>query len=133
MVHQGRNNYSGARNVRFEKGDLREGLGAAAREPAFDIYFSSYGSLSHLAALELRTCLRAVVRHAAPGALVVLDLVGRHSPEWPEYWSANDEAAKVRPYSMSYLFSERERKSGKIERFSLRFGRVPKCGNCATR
>jgi SAM-dependent methyltransferase len=125
MIAQGRRNYAGARNVRFEQVDLREGLGVAAREPAFDVYFSSYGSLSHLTAEQLRVCLRAVVRHAAPGALVVLDLVGRHSPEWPAYWWATDEAAKWRPYSMSYLFSDEERKGGDIERFPLRFWTGP--------
>ncbi len=121
MLQQGRSNFRGVRNVRFAHADLREGLGEAGREAPFDIYFSSYGSLSHLGASELQTCLRAVARHAAPGALIVLDLVGRHSPEWPEYWTASDEMAKVRPYSMSYLFSEHERKAGGIERFPLRF------------
>lgn len=121
MLQRGRRNYRGIPNVNFAHVDLREGLGEAGREAPFDIYFSSYGSLSHLSSDELETCLRAVAHHAAPGALIVLDLVGRHSPEWPEYWSANDELAKVRPYSMSYLFSEHERESGTIERFPLRF------------
>ena len=96
-------------------------LATSMREAAFDVYFSSYGSLSHLTAEQLRICLRAVARHAAPGSLVVLDLVGRYSPEWPEYWQASDEQAKWRPYSMSYLFSDEERSGGEIERFPLRF------------
>ncbi len=121
MVEQGRHNYHQVPRVRFAQADLREGLGAAGRERPFDIYFSSYGSLSHLAASELKTCLRAVTRHAARGSLVVLDLIGRFSLEWPGYWGARAEDEKVRPYSMSYLFHERERKSGEIERFPLRF------------
>ncbi|HVJ21398.1 MAG TPA: class I SAM-dependent methyltransferase [Polyangiaceae bacterium] len=121
MVEQGRRNYQHVDRVRFEQADLREGLASAARERPFDIYFSSYGSLSHLTASELRACLRAILGHAAPGALVVLDLVGRFSLEWPGYWGARTEAEKVRPYSMSYLFHERERRSGEIERFPLRF------------
>lgn len=121
MVAQGRHNYQQVPHVRFEQLDLREGLGRVARERPFDVYFSSYGSFSHLGADELRTCLRGIARHAAPGSLAVLDVMGRFSPEWPGYWDAQDEADKVRPYSMSYLFPEHERRSGEIERFPLRF------------
>jgi len=121
MVEQGRHNYQHVQHVSFQQADLREGLGSVARERPFDIYFSSYGSLSHLGAEDLKTCLRGIARHASPGALVVLDLMGRLSPEWPLYWQVEDESEKVRPYSMSYLFSERERRTGEIERFPLRF------------
>jgi SAM-dependent methyltransferase len=119
MIEQGRQNYHQVPHVRFQQADLRDGLSNVARERPFDVYFSSYGSLSHLSTEGLRTCLRGIARHAAPGALVVLDVMGRFSPEWPEYWHL--EGDKVRPYSMSYLFSERERKLRDIERFPLRF------------
>jgi SAM-dependent methyltransferase len=119
MVDQGRHNYHQVPHVRFQQADLRDGLAEVARERPFDVYFSSYGSLSHLSTDGLRTCLRGIARHAAPGAIVVLDVMGRFSPEWPEYWSMDGD--KVRPYSMSYLFSERERRSRDIERFPLRF------------
>jgi SAM-dependent methyltransferase len=121
MVEQGRHNYQQVAHVAFQRADLREGLGDVARERPFDIYFSSYGSLSHLGAAELKNCLRGIARHASPGALVVLDLMGRFSPEWPGYWNAEDEEAKVRPYSMSYLFSPHERRTREIEKFPLRF------------
>jgi SAM-dependent methyltransferase len=119
MIEQGRQNYHQVPHVRFQQADLRAGLSHVARERPFDVYFSSYGSLSHLSTDGLRACLRGIVRHAAPGALVVLDVMGRFSPEWPDYWHMGGD--KVRPYSMSYLFSERERRSRDIERFPLRF------------
>jgi SAM-dependent methyltransferase len=121
MVEQGRHDYHQVPHVAFQRADLRGGLGGVARERPFDIYFSSYGSLSHLGAAELKNCLRGIARHAGPGALVVLDLMGRFSPEWPGYWSAETEEEKVRPYSMSYLFSSHERRTGDIEKFPLRF------------
>ena len=120
-ISQGQENYGGASNVRFRQGDLREGLGAVLEEKPFDICFSSYGALSHLEAPALHRCLGDILRHAKLGAIVVLDLVGRYSPEWPDYWSARTEAEKVRPYSMSYLYPEAERRSGMVERFPLRF------------
>jgi SAM-dependent methyltransferase len=121
MIEKGRENYRNAPNVRFRRGDLREGLGAALKEKPFDIYFSSYGALSHLERPALQRCLGEIVRHAQSGSIVVLDVVGRYSPEWPGYWSARTEAEKVRPYSMSYLYPETERHGGTIERFPLRF------------
>lgn len=121
MVAQGQENYRGASDVRFRQCDLRQGLGAALSEKPFDIYFSSYGALSHLERPALKRCLGEILRHAKTGALVVLDLLGRYSPEWPGYWSARTEAEKVRPYSMSYLYPEPERHNGRVERFPMRF------------
>lgn len=119
MVEQGRRNYAEVAAVRFEQADLRDGLAAVAPEPPFDIYVSSYGSLSHLDASDLAHCLTDVLRHAPSGAVVVLDLVGRYSPEWPGYWHAVTDADKMRPYSMSYLYEDG--RNGDVERFPLRF------------
>jgi SAM-dependent methyltransferase len=119
MVEQGRRNYADVASVRFEQADLRDGLAAVASEPPFDIYVSSYGSLSHLDASGLARCLTDVLRHAPSGAVVVLDLVGRYSPEWPGYWQAATDADHVRPYSMSYLYEEGQH--DEVERFPLRF------------
>lgn len=121
MVLQGRANYRSLDHVQFEEADLRDDLGPAGQQRPFDIYFSSYGALSHLSARELEARLGQIARHAAPGALVVLDLMGRFSLEWPNYWHASTEEEKVRPYSMSYLFGEEERAGGQIETFPLRF------------
>jgi len=121
MVEKGRENYHGLPTIKFDVADLREGLGQARANTPFDIYFSSYGALSHLEARALRQCLRDIAGHAKPGAIVVLDLLGRFSPEWPSYWSAKTEEEKVRPYSMSYLYPPSERNSGAVEQFPIRF------------
>ena len=121
MIDQGRRNYAGHPGVRFEQGDLREGLVAVALELPFDIYTSSYGSLSHLDAAELTNCLEEIVRHAESGAIVVFDLMGRYSPEWPGYWHETHGSSKMYPYSMSYLYEDTERQRDDTERFPLRF------------
>lgn len=121
MVEQGQANYAGMPQVQFRQADLRLGLGSALKEAPFDLYFSSYGALSHLDAVSLRRCVTEAVMHAKPGALIVMDLLGRFSPEWPGYWSAKTEAEKVRDYSMSYLYPESERRNGSVEKFPIRF------------
>jgi len=121
MVEQGRENHSDQGRVRFLQADLDEGLGPAAAEEPFDLYFSSYGALSHLQAKSLRRLVVEIGRHARPGAVVVLDLVGRYSLEWTGYWRARDESEKVRQYAMSYLYEESQRDNGEVESFPLRF------------
>lgn len=121
MIEQGRQNYRAQSNIRFHQCDLREGLGLALEEAPFDIYFSSYGALSHLEASALSRCLLEIIGHARRGALIVLDLLGRYSPEWPEYWGARTEEEKVCLYSMSYLYSAAKDRPEDVERFALRF------------
>ncbi len=121
MVDQGRQNYNNVPNVAFEQADLSEGLGPIKSEPPFDIYFSSYGALSHLDTAELLLCLTEILHHARPGALVILDLVARYSPEWPVYWDTTHDSNDMRQYSMSYMYEEDEQRNGEVENFSLRF------------
>jgi len=121
MVEQGLTNYEGFRNVDFRQADLRDGISVLASELPFDMYFSSYGALSHLDGAHLKRCLVQIVKHASPGALVVLDLMGRYSLEWPGYWNMVSEDETVRSYSMSYLYDEAERRSNDVETFSIRF------------
>ena len=121
MVEQGRENYRSVSHVAFKHADLRDGLAVVRQEPPFDIYFSSYGALSHLDTAGLKTCVSDIARHGRPGSLIVLDLVGRYSPEWPGYWHAERDEEKIRDYSMSYLYPEEERRTGGVERFPIRF------------
>jgi len=121
MVEQGRENYRDLDGVQFRQADLDEGLGPTTAEEPYDLYFSSYGALSHLEAASLRQLVAEIGRHARPGACVVLDLVGRYSLEWTEYWTARTEAQKVRQYAMSYLYGESQRRNGEVESFPLRF------------
>ncbi|MBS0663230.1 MAG: class I SAM-dependent methyltransferase [Verrucomicrobia bacterium] len=121
MVAKGRENFAGYDNVFFFQADLNEGLGALNRESPFEIYFSSYGSFSHLSRVKLTRLLAEISRHAQPGALVVLDLNGRYSIEWPEYWTARTEAEKVRDYTMNYLYLGDPEAMAEADHFPLRF------------
>jgi SAM-dependent methyltransferase len=121
MVEQGRLNYIAEEHVQFEVADLRDGLAAVRDQPSFDVYFSSYGSLSHLDYASLEKLMVEIADHARYGSLIVTDMMGRYSLEWPGYWGARTEEEKVRDYSMSYLYPEQERANMDIERFPIRF------------
>ena len=122
MVEKGQTIFESEPQVEFAQADLRKGLGQfkTEQEP-FDLYFSAYGSLSHLARQDLITLLQDICQHSGHQSLVVLDLLGRYSLEWPDFWSAEAESEKVRDYTMSYLYSPATRNKIEGETFPLRF------------
>ncbi len=118
MIEQGARNYAGLPNVCFVQADLAGGFPLAG-EPPFHLYFSSYGSLSHLSAEALRQLVGEIARHADDGALLVFDLLGRYSPEWPGYWTADNR--RMLPYNMAYLLPREQRTPERIEWFTNMF------------
>ncbi len=122
MVEQGNATYSNLRKVRFETGDLAQGLGDVKKHAPFDIYFSSYGSLSHINDDSLKQLIRDIYEHSNGSCIFVADLLGKFSFEWQTQWDyikkTND---MMREYSMSYIYSEEVRGTAEIERFPMRY------------
>ncbi len=122
MVEKGQALFADQPHVQFKQADLSEGLSEIkTTEAPFDLYFSSYGSLSHLARKDLVNLLQDICHHGKQGSLVVMDLIGRYSIEWPDFWYAQSEEEKVRQYNMGYLYSEPVRQTIDIESFPIRF------------
>ena len=111
MVQQGRKNYENRNNVRFEQADLNRGFSLKDEIP-FDIYFSSYSSLSHLTPDKLQILVEEIFDHAEPGAFMVFDLFGKYSLEWPKYWNEN---RTMLPYNMAYLIPPELREKSAIQ------------------
>jgi SAM-dependent methyltransferase len=107
MVQQARQIYGEGGKFDFRTGDFGVGLPVRPEDAPFHLYFSSYGSLSHIDTRSLISLLQEIGAHAESGACVVLDLLGRYSYEWPCYWGrrATDED-DMWDYSMSYLPGE---------------------------
>lgn len=121
MVEQGRQIYHGNRRVEFEVADLSQGLGPVADDPPYDVYFSSYGSLSHLRDDEIRHLVEDIYDNADGSFIFVADLVGRYSYEWPGYWNTPADETNMRQYSMSYLYPREMLGKIEVERFPLRY------------
>lgn len=90
-----------------------------------DLYYSSYGSPSHLDDDQLARLVESIARKAPSGALVVLDLLGQFSLEWPCYWGYSSVAGadKMQPYNMVWLYpnEEREARRTNFTGYRLRF------------
>jgi SAM-dependent methyltransferase len=118
MVAQGTANYRGKRHARFLEADLSEGFPRPGEAP-FHVYFSSYCSLSHLTVNELERLSEQIFAHAAHGSLVIYDVFGRYSPEWPIYWERN--ADEQLPYNMAYLLPPEEQDPATVDWFHVTY------------
>jgi hypothetical protein len=120
MVEQGQATYGANSKLAFEVGDLREGLPSVVGSEPFDLYFSSYGSLSHLNEGEIERLLVEIAHHAGERALLVVDLLGEYSYEWQSEWEAETPDG-MRDYSMAYLYPDGGVDEDEIERFPMRY------------
>lgn len=118
MILQGQKNYSGYNNVEFIRHDLSKGF-PPQEEESFDLYFSSYSSLSHLKKGEFEELTTQIFSHIKGRAYIVFDLFGKYSPEWPRYWGKSNE--EMLPYNMAYLIEPGKRVSEKVETFYVAF------------
>lgn len=121
MVEQGKTHYADDGKVDFAVGDLSAGLGEVMNDTPYDIYYSSYGSFSHLEDDHLERVIADVCNHLDGRAIFVADLLGRFSYEWPCYWDAPERGQMMNDYSMSYLYPKDMWSRVDIEHFSMRF------------
>jgi SAM-dependent methyltransferase len=117
MIAQGRANYRDFGNVTFDYGNLEEGLPPSIlKDRPFDLYFSSYGSVSHLHPDAMERLFEQIFRHARNGSLLFFDTHGKFSPSWPKYWA---ESRTLLPYTMAYLVPGDKRREEKIDWFNI--------------
>ena len=120
LLEQARHRYRREQNVVFVEADLRDGLPFPAGEEPYDIYFASFGTLSHLGEEETIGLLGDVARHASAGAVLVVDWLGRYAYEWTDLWDADTSREQWMDYRISYIYSEGERLTRPIDSFPLR-------------
>lgn len=121
MVEKAREKYWDRPKLNFDVADLNDGL-PVADEPAYHIYFTSFGSLSHLGDESFGRLLDGICRHMGRSAIFVGDMVGRYSFEWQRYWDEPaDRGDNLRGYSMSYIYPPDVVDQVEVETFPLRF------------
>ncbi|HBR18729.1 MAG TPA: hypothetical protein DD726_00710 [Phycisphaerales bacterium] len=118
MVEQGKQNYVSMPQAKFLQADLSEGFPLRKDDP-YDIYFSSYASLSHLDYAGLEQLTQQIFSHIDGRGYMVFDLHGRYSPEWPGYWSK--DCYRSLPYNMAYLLPSQQQNSEKIKWFEVAY------------
>ncbi|MGW8195403.1 MAG: class I SAM-dependent methyltransferase, partial [Desulforhopalus sp.] len=121
LLAQAREHFGNNPKLRFQKMDLSHGLPFTRQdEEPFDIYLTSYGTMSHFhddTAVEL---LVDVCRHARSGAVFIGDWLGRYSYEWQDLWHMSPDEEYFMDYRISYIYPPEERHREDIPVFPLR-------------
>lgn len=122
MIAKAKALYNDRPQAEFVVADLNDGLPVTFEEAPYDVYISSYGSLSHLNDSSLTNLIKGVCRHMGERAIFVADLLGRYSYEWPCYWGEpGSDRVEMPNYSMSYIYPPETRASAEIEIFPIRY------------
>ncbi len=111
MVAEARIRFQDRPQASFACGDLNDPAAFLADQPGFDLYYNSYGSLSHIDDAGLHRLVAAIARHQPGPCAVVVDVHGQFSPEWPGYWNYSRTASmpRMQPYNMVWMYPESER------------------------
>jgi len=122
MITQAQQRFAAVPQTSFAVGDLAElGHHLRAQQP-FDLYYNSYGSLSHLDDGQLRRMVEGVLDHQHGPCALLFDVHGQYSPEWPTYWNYSRDAAapRMQPYNMVWMYPEAEREARLEEQANYR-------------
>jgi len=120
LLGQTQQRWKGRAKMAFSVGDFSRGLPVEEGEDPYDIYFSSFGALSHLNEEQTVTLFSEIARHAQDGALIVGDWLGRYSYEWQDLWEADTSREQWMEYAISYIYPDRARRPRKLELLNLR-------------
>ncbi len=107
----------GQRNMAFVEGNFNE-LDLEAEEP-YDLYFASYGTLSHNGHEQNAQLVAKLAKHGRNGSLIVADWLGRYSYEWQTLWSNDLSREQWMDYLISYIYSEEEKKHRELSSLTL--------------
>lgn len=110
LLRQAEEYYGSNPKMRFVEGDLSHGLPHVILEdqPAFDFYFSSFGTLSHFHDEQCVQIISDICRHAPDYALFMGDWLGRYSYEWQDLWHHPADQEYFMDYRISYLYPDKE-------------------------
>ncbi len=122
MITQAAKRFAALPQTSFAVGDLAD-LGHLLRgQQPFDLYYNSYGSLSHLDDGQLRRMVDGVLTHQSGPCVLLIDVHGQYSPEWPAYWNYSRDAGapRMQPYNMVWMYPESEREARLAEQKDYR-------------
>jgi len=121
LLEQARANYGRFPKTRFLKGDLSGCLPPSIleKEP-FDIYFTSYGTLSHFHDDQNVKLISDICKHAPQKALFIGDWLGRYSYEWCDLWHHPADEEYFMDYRISYFIADYEEEKNDVPVFPLR-------------
>jgi SAM-dependent methyltransferase len=117
LIEQADEQFSLNNKVVFECGDCFDS--SFTNNKPYDVYFTSYGTISHFTAEQTAGLLSDIAGHSENDALLIMDWLGRYSYEWQELWS-EDKKEQFMDYRISYIYPREERDKTEIQSFPLK-------------
>ena len=117
LIEQANEQFSLNNKVVFECGDCFDS--SFTNSKPFDVYFTSYGTISHFTADQTADLISDIAEHSENNALLIIDWLGRFSYEWQDLWSA-DKKEQFMDYRISYIYPHEERDEVDIQSFPLK-------------
>ena len=122
LIQQALEYYGDKPKLRFETTDISQGMipGILGEEPPFDLYFTSFGTLSHFTSEQCIKIIADILRHAPDQALFMGDWLGRYTFEWQDLWHHPADSEYFMDYRISYIYPEEERAAADVAAFPLK-------------
>ncbi len=120
LIEDARRTHPDSEKLSFEIRDFSEGLPLNEGEAPYDIYFTSFGTLSHLNSEQVVKLLADIAKHCDKYALLICDWLGRYSYEWQTLWQEKDDESQFIDYVISYLYPPDKRPRRRLDSFPLR-------------
>lgn len=121
LLKQARECHGHNPKLSFIRADMSDGLPSEiTEEEPFDIYLTTYGTLSHFHDEQCVKMISDVCRHAPSRALFIGDWLGRYTYEWQDLWHHPVDEEYFMDYRISYIYPEEERHKVHVPSFPLR-------------
>jgi SAM-dependent methyltransferase len=118
LIREAEEYHAGNEKVAFKLADFSDSV--FHDEATFDIYFTSYGTLSHNQDDQTVKLLCDIAQHCGDHALIICDWLGRYSYEWQDLWIKDPTEESFMDYRISYIYPPEDRNVVDIKSFPLR-------------
>jgi len=120
LTEQARQIYGDNPKLHFLEGDFSELTRVLDGCEGFDLFFSSYGTMSHCSDDQFVDLMLQVMEASGDHAIVVCDWLGRYVYAWQDIWEGNCAQSQFIDYRISYIYPDDIRGTLELESFALR-------------
>ncbi len=120
LIDQAKDTHTETDRISFNVCDITQGLAPKHEETKYDIFLSTYGTLSHFDNSQLEDIINYIAEISPKHSFLFCDFLGAYSYEWQNNWKIDPLREFFLDYRISYLYSEEEREQVDVDSFPLR-------------
>jgi SAM-dependent methyltransferase len=120
LIEQAKDTQGDGEGRTFTVCDITKGLPPQHEDKRYDLFLTTYGTLSHFDNTALEDTLAYVADISSEHSFVFCDFLGAYSYEWQNYWKDDLLREFFLDYRISYLYPPEEMENIEIESFPLR-------------